>query len=133
MARPRVLVIDDEWDVRDTIADALSFAGYEVQTASSGHAGLELLGRNPFDLVLCDMRMPEMDGKQFYETVQRDHPRVLKRLVFITAQAQSFEYGAFLREAGIPVLEKPITLRQLREIAIRMVGEAATSGRRRII
>ena len=122
MGRARILVIDDERAVRDLISDALAIEGHDVMTAENGKEGLDLIGQYRFDLVFCDLRMPEMDGQALYEQVQRDHPQVLKRIVFVTAQANSSDYGPFLRETGIPVIEKPFTLSQLRQAVTRMVG-----------
>jgi two-component system NtrC family sensor kinase len=122
MGRARILVIDDERAVRDLISDALKIEGHDVLTASDGKEGLDLIGQHRFDLVFCDLRMPEMDGQALYEEVQRDHPQILKRIVFVTAQANSADYGPFLRTTGIPVIEKPFTLSQLRQAVTRMVG-----------
>jgi CheY-like chemotaxis protein len=122
MGRARILVIDDERAVRELISDALKIEGHDVHTAENGKEGLDLIGRNRFDLVFCDLRMPEMDGQQLYEEVQRDYPQVLKRIVFVTAQANSSDYGPFLRATGIPVIEKPFTLSQLRQMVGKMVG-----------
>jgi CheY-like chemotaxis protein len=123
MGRARILVIDDERAVRDLISDALNIEGHEVFTAENGKEGLDLIGQYRFDLVFCDLRMPEMDGQALYEEVQRDHPQVLKRIVFVTAQANSSDYGPFLRQTGIPVIEKPFTLSQLRQAVTKMVGQ----------
>ncbi|HET9855553.1 MAG TPA: response regulator [Methylomirabilota bacterium] len=123
MGRARILVIDDERAVRDLISDALSIEGHEVLTAENGKQGLDLIVRYRFDLVFCDLRMPEMDGRALYEEIQRDHPQVLKRIVFVTAQANSPDYGPFLRETRIPVIEKPFTLSQLRQAVGKMVGQ----------
>ncbi|MFI5326273.1 MAG: response regulator [Candidatus Rokuibacteriota bacterium] len=123
MGRARILVIDDERAVRDLISDALAIEGHDVMTAENGKEGLDLIGQYRFDLVFCDLRMPEMDGQAFYEEVQRNHPQVLKRIVFVTAQANSSDYGPFLRETGIPVIEKPFTLSQLRQAVGKMVGQ----------
>jgi CheY-like chemotaxis protein len=122
MGRARILVIDDERAVRELISDALKIEGHDVHTAENGREGLEEIGRQRFDLVLCDLRMPEMDGQALYEEIQRDHPQVLKRIVFVTAQANSSDYGPFLRSTGIPVIEKPFTLSQLRQMVSKMVG-----------
>jgi two-component system NtrC family sensor kinase len=122
MGRARILVIDDERAVRDLISDALKIEGHDVLTANDGKEGLDLIGQHRFDLVFCDLRMPEMDGQALYEEVQRNHPQVLKRIVFVTAQANSSDYGPFLRETGIPVIEKPFTLSQLRQAVTKMVG-----------
>lgn len=123
MGRARILVIDDERAVRDLISDALTIEGHDVMTAENGKEGLGLMGQYRFDLVFCDLRMPEMDGQALYEEVQRNHPQVLKRIVFVTAQANSSDYGPFLRETGIPVIEKPFTLSQLRQAVGKMVGQ----------
>jgi CheY-like chemotaxis protein len=123
MGRARILVIDDERAVRDLISDALAIEGHDVMTAENGKEGLDLIGQYRFDLVFCDLRMPEMDGQAFDEEVQRNHPQVLKRIVFVTAQANSSDYGPFLRETGIPVIEKPFTLSQLRQAVGKMVGQ----------
>jgi CheY-like chemotaxis protein len=133
MGRSRLLVIDDDREVRDTIAEVLRFDGYDVQTASDGCEGLALVCRNPYDLIFCDLRMPKMDGQAFYEEIQRDYPRVLRRIVFVTGEAHAFQYAAFLRDTGIPVLEKPVTFQQLKTMVERMVGQGATGGRRRVI
>lgn len=122
MGRARILVIDDERAVRELIADALNIEGHDVHTAENGKEGLDLIGQHRFDLVLCDLRMPEMDGQALYEEIQRDFPQVLKRIIFVTAQAHSADYGPFLRTSGIPVIEKPFTLSQLRQAVTRMVG-----------
>jgi CheY-like chemotaxis protein len=123
MGRARILVIDDERAVRDLISDALNIEGHDVMTAENGKEGLDLIGQYRFDLVFCDLRMPEMDGQAVYEEVQRNHPQVLKRIVFVTAQANSSDYGPFLRETGIPVIEKPFTLSQLRQAVGKIVGQ----------
>ena len=122
MGRARILVVDDERAVRDLISDALKIEGHDVLTASDGKEGLDLISQHRFDLVFCDLRMPEMDGQALYEEVQRDHPQILKRIVFVTAQANSADYGPFLRTTGIPVIEKPFTLSQLRQAVTKIVG-----------
>jgi len=118
----RILVIDDESEIRHTIADILVMDGHDVQTAQDGKDGLERIGRNPFDLILTDMRMPEMDGQTLYERVRHDYPQALKRIAFITGQAHDPEFGVFLRETGAPVLGKPFTIHQLRQMVDRMTG-----------
>jgi CheY-like chemotaxis protein len=123
MARPRILVIDDEKEVREAIAAALTLDGYDVQTAPDGREGSALLSRNRYDLIFCDLRMPEMDGRALYERmIQLDCQGVLRHMVFVTAVGRSQDYEPFLRAAGTQVLAKPFTLRQLREVVARMVG-----------
>jgi CheY-like chemotaxis protein len=124
MARLRMLVIDDEPDLRTILGAMLRGDGHDVETASNGAEGLGLISRNPFDVIFCDLRMPEMDGRALYDEIRRDYPQALKRIVFVTAQAHSPDYGAFLREIGAPVLEKPFTPQGLRQMVTRMTGSA---------
>ena len=122
MGRSRILVIDDEPEVRNAIADILLMDGHDVQTAEDGKDGLDRMGRHPFDLILSDMRMPEMDGQTLYDHVRHDYPQALKRIAFITGQAHDPQFGVFLRETGAPVLGKPFTIHQLRQLVDRMIG-----------
>ncbi len=124
MGRPRILVIDDEPEFREAIAQALTLDAYDVETALDGREGATLVCRHPYDLIFCDLRMPEVDGRGLYEEIQRLCPRVLKlkHLVFVTALARSPDYAPFFHETGMQVLPKPFTIPQLRAVVARMVG-----------
>ena len=58
----RILVIDDERSIRNTLKDILGFEGYAVDVAENGSSGLELVKNTEYDIILCDIKMPEMDG-----------------------------------------------------------------------
>lgn len=60
--KPRILLLDDEPELRSALRDRLSMEGYDVQTAPDGRLGLKLYYENPVDLVITDVLMPEMDG-----------------------------------------------------------------------
>ena len=60
--KPRILLLDDEPELRSTLRDRLILEGYDVQTAPDGRRGLKLYQENPVDLVITDVLMPEMDG-----------------------------------------------------------------------
>ena len=62
MNRPRILVIDDERVLRETVVDSLRMEGFDVQAAADGREGLTLIGRTPFDVILSDLRMPTRCG-----------------------------------------------------------------------
>ncbi len=70
MGRPHIPVIDDELDLQQIMAETLRLDGHDVQTASNGREGLALIGRHPFDLIFCDLRMPEMDGGSLYAEIR---------------------------------------------------------------
>lgn len=72
----RILIIDDEKRTRENLAAYLEDSGFQVFQASDGQAGIELCRREPPDLVLCDLRMPVMDGLQVLATVTREFPEL---------------------------------------------------------
>jgi two-component system response regulator AtoC len=74
VAGKRLLIIDDEENMRHMLQVMLQKAGYAVQTAADGVKGLEQIAKQDFDFVLCDLRMPNMDGMTFLETSRQTHP-----------------------------------------------------------
>jgi two-component system nitrogen regulation response regulator NtrX len=67
---PRVLIIDDEKSIRNTLKEILEYEGYSVDEAADGHAGLEKLNDESYDVVLCDIKMPKMDGLEVLSKAQ---------------------------------------------------------------
>jgi two-component system response regulator AtoC len=74
MAEKRLLIVDDEENMRHMLQVMLQKAGYIVQTAADGLEGLEQIAKQDFDFVLCDLRMPNMDGMTFLEKTKQTHP-----------------------------------------------------------
>lgn len=110
----RVLVVDDEVDVADLIADILRKDGCQVEHANSGKAALELLRNNEFDIVLSDLNMPEMDGRELYNSIHSQHRELKDSIAFITGDAMGPASQKLLGEAGCQFLEKPISPAELR-------------------
>src|SRR5574343_1071311 len=73
-----VLLVDDEPAILSALRRLLRPDGYNILTAESGREGLELLSEYPVDLVISDMRMPEMNGAQFLEKVRHDYPGTVR-------------------------------------------------------
>jgi PAS domain S-box-containing protein len=109
----RLLVVDDEPTVRETLARVLEDHGYEVRTAGDGGAALEQVRRHPFDLILCDMRMPGISGPAFYEQVLSHDPALARRILFSTGDVVSPATRDFLDHHDVPVLAKPFTVELL--------------------
>jgi len=108
--RGRVLVIDDEPRLATTIRLALEEQA-EVEVAGSGAEAIERLsGDAEFDVVLCDLMMPEVSGMDVYESVARDRPDLAARFVFMTGGAFTDRARAFLKHSGLPRLDKPFAL-----------------------
>jgi len=129
----RILIIDDERDVRDSVKCVLDLAGYEVLTAETAAEALEQLGRTPMDLVITDIIMPKMNGVQAIESIRKAFPMV--RIVAISGggnfgvagyQPAAIATNAYLRsaeEAGAHlVLTKPFELEDLIAAVEKLLG-----------
>jgi DNA-binding NtrC family response regulator len=117
-----VLVIDDDDDLRALVVRVVTQAGYAVDSVAEGQAGLDRLAERTYDVIVCDLRMPRMDGVTFYQEVERRDPVMARRVVLMTAHVRSNEYMEFLRGVHAPVLNKPFTLEEFRSTLARMVG-----------
>jgi two-component system NtrC family sensor kinase len=107
-ARPlKILVVDDEADVAGLLAEMLTEAGHEVDTAGDGTAALARLGERPFDLVISDVRMPGMDGRALYRALQASHPELGRRLIWITGDILAPGTADYVVASGQPILTKP--------------------------
>ncbi|MGH7386402.1 MAG: response regulator [Candidatus Rokuibacteriota bacterium] len=115
--RPRVLVVDDESIIAELIADVLGGDGYHVDTAPHGLAALEQIGRSTYDLILSDLRMPELDGLGLYRELQQRHPDLVRRFVFITGTSEHADYQDFIEDVTAPVLTKPFDMVELQRVA----------------
>ncbi|HSW07981.1 hybrid sensor histidine kinase/response regulator [Aquabacterium sp.] len=105
--RSRVLVVDDETEVAELIRDMLESAGHDVAVAESGAVALELLDTARFDAIVSDLRMPDMDGAALRREIQRLHPALAARLMFITGDTLSPGARDFLDATACPRLDKP--------------------------
>ncbi|MFO1068105.1 MAG: PAS domain S-box protein [Geminicoccaceae bacterium] len=123
--RGRILVADDETEIADLVREVLSREGYEVTVVRSGREALAALGRGSFDVVISDLRMPDLDGPGLWRELKASRPEVAERMVFITGDTLGADASRFLREATVPVLDKPLDLAQLR----RQVAEMVAHGR----
>ncbi len=119
LSRRRILVVDDEASVCRALRDALA-GEHEVVSCMSGlHALSTLAGDPSFDLVLCDLHIPEMTGMGFYKRLVRSNPDLASRVVFMTAGTFTDEGRQFLEGAPRDVVEKPLDMAQLRGILAR--------------
>jgi CheY-like chemotaxis protein len=84
ISRRRALVIDDERDIAELIAEMLTREGFAAEVATSGEEALAELRRRSYDLVLSDVRMPDLDGPALLRRLQSDWPALAERLIFVT-------------------------------------------------
>jgi PAS domain S-box-containing protein len=106
--RARILVVDDEPEVGQLLIDILERDGHRVDRASSGREALARLSDGEVDLILSDLRMPDLDGPALYRELATERPELLGRLVFMTGDTLGGDMTGFLSETGVRVLEKPL-------------------------
>lgn len=117
----RVLVVDDEPRLRRSMRRAL--VGHEVALAADGEQALEELANGPFDLILCDVMMPGVDGIEFYERVAEKYPGLEKQIVFMTGGAFTPAARSFLGRVSNTKLVKPFPIETLRDLVKERMAE----------
>ena len=115
-AKYRVLVVDDEADVGQTISDVLEHDGDRVEIAGSGQAALEKTNQGSYDVILSAIRMQDFVGPSFYHALGNSNPDQIAGLAFITGDTLSPRVKEFLDASERPYLEKPVMPNDLREL-----------------
>jgi two-component system NtrC family sensor kinase len=123
----RILVVDDEPDVAGVLTDLLKAEHEQVETASDGRAALERLEQAEYDLILCDVRMPGLDGPDLYRSLSLTHPELLSRFVFLTGDTLNPESREFVQQTGAPCLSKPFDFDEVYRVIGRALRNRATS------
>ena len=117
MSASRLLVVDDQAAIRDLVAIILTADGHQVTTASDGAEALRLLERQPpYDLIVSDLKMPNLDGPSLYLELSRRWPDSRPHLLFMSGFIDSPEYAGFLQETKVPVLLKPFDVDHLSHV-----------------
>ncbi len=117
-----VLVVDDEPEIAQILADLLAEDGHRVDVAPSGIAALTRLAERAYDLILSDVRMPELDGPGLYREVERRYPHLRCRFVFVTGDALGPETREFFARVDVPGLGKPFALDEVRRVVRQVLG-----------
>ncbi|MFM9885416.1 MAG: ATP-binding protein [Burkholderiales bacterium] len=120
--RCAILIVDDEADIRETLADILATKSNQVMTVGSGREALERMARQHFDIILTDIRMPDLDGRGLYQEIERRWPERADRVVFVTGDTLTSTLREFAAASGRPVIEKPFTPSDVRRIVAELVA-----------
>jgi signal transduction histidine kinase/FixJ family two-component response regulator len=112
--RGRILVVEDEPTIAQLIADVLREEGHQVEAVLDSQEGLTRLSRGSYDLVLCDLRMPLLDGQAFYETLVRAGSSNQQQIIFITGDTLASRTLEFLESNSLPYLAKPFLVEELK-------------------
>ena len=118
----RILVTDDEPNIRAAIERYLTTQGHSVATAGSGKEALGMVeGSDSFDVILLDMRMPDISGQQIYQRWELERPELTPRVIFLTGDIVSTDLQEFLKSTGRPYLPKPFEF----EAILRLLPQRA--------
>jgi PAS domain S-box-containing protein len=109
----RILVVDDEEPVSHLLARLLRDIGHQPSVVHSGAEALDMLGRESFDLVLTDVKMPGMSGFELHQKIKQRDADLATRLVFVTGDTMSAATQARIAQSGNPSLAKPFTVDRL--------------------
>jgi signal transduction histidine kinase len=117
-----VLVVEDEAALGAAVSEALADAGFSVSLASDGLEALERVKERPYDLIVCDLKMPRLDGPAFYRRLEEENAGLARRVLFVTGDVAGTDAERFLEETGCRWLPKPFRLKDLLKVASEILG-----------
>jgi len=107
----KILVIDDEKSIRNTLKDILGFEGYQVEIAENGIVGIEMVKSTDYDIILCDIKMPDMDGIEVLEQIMHLKPE--STMVMISGHGTIDTAVEAIKKGAFDFIEKPLDLNRL--------------------
>ena len=108
-----VLIVEDERALAAAVAEALTDAGLKVDHAGDGEEALACLRHENYDVVICDLKMPRVDGMTLYRAIAAATPELARRVIFVTGDVAGTDAERFLEESGCRWLAKPFRLSEL--------------------
>lgn len=114
----RILILEDETEIARLMSRYLERAGYHVRVVNEGQAAVEATDQEDFDLILTDLKMAGMNGKEFYAHLCTAKPWLAERVIFVTGDTVGSGTRSFLNEAGRPYLAKPFSLDELHSVIV---------------
>jgi CheY-like chemotaxis protein len=117
----RILVLDDENSIAEMLCEMLSLEGHRTTLSNCAKQALELVGVQDFDVIISDVRMPGMNGRQFYEALRESKPDLAQRVAFLTGGMLCDDTQEFLESTGNPLLPKPFQLDEVSQMVSDML------------
>ena len=124
----KILIIDDERSIRNTLKEVLEFENYEVDVAENGKIGLDMATKNKYDLIYSDVKMPEMDGIEFLEAVSGQQSVVSCPVIMISGHGDIETAVGAIKKGAWDFVEKPLDLNHL----LQMTKEEVRSLKRKV-
>ena len=113
-SRLNVLIIDDNEQITKMISSFLDMSNHDCTVVNDGKDGLELIKTKKFDSIVLDLAMPEFDGYEILETLQKEDPSQISKIIILTASSVSIETVRKFKELGVSsCLQKPVDIDQL--------------------
>jgi len=110
----RILVVDDEENSRIALSKILTREGYEVASAGNGYEALNFLRGKEVELIITDIKMPEMDGLTFLRELSRSHPE--SNVIMVTAYGEVESYIEAMNLGAFEYINKPVKIDELKKI-----------------
>jgi signal transduction histidine kinase/ActR/RegA family two-component response regulator len=123
-ARRRILVIEDEVQIRQLLQDILNSLGHQVEVAANGRIALDMVDEKNYDLILSDVKMPELSGPEFYAAIKRKGIALERKVVFVTGDLMNPETLQFVESTGRPWLGKPFDIDSITKTISDCLNEA---------
>jgi PAS domain S-box-containing protein len=120
----RLLVVDDEPFLLEVLVEVLTEDGHQVDSARNGREGLDRVRQGSYDLIISDLKMPELDGPGFYQEVERGFPAMAPKFLFLTGDTFGPDTLEFLERSRVPTLPKPVRGPDLLEAVQRALTES---------
>ncbi len=111
----RALIVDDEEIILSFLKRLLNGWGYETEIIKTPREAIEKIKQNDYDFILLDIKMPDINGQQLYNTIAELKPSLIDRIIFATGDVMNKSTASFLNETKAPVLTKPIDIAELKE------------------
>lgn len=114
----KVLIVDDEWEFTKDMGKALEMFGYEACLAVDGKGALNIIERKKPDIVLCDYKLPDMEGDRILERTKKNHPEI--KFIMITAYYDEDVRKRFRNLGADEVIFKPIVLTDIEALLAKL-------------
>jgi signal transduction histidine kinase len=124
----RILVVDDNPDVAMAFSDILTIQGHQVDIAGTSRAALHMVETSAYEIVVTDVRMPDLDGPALYRELTARHPLLGSSFLFVTGDVFSPDTDRFLKETGAVFLGKPCTFDEVENAVQQVMLRRATTG-----
>lgn len=117
----RVLVVDDEIEIRNLMKEFVEHFGYEAETAADGREALELVGRRPFDIIITDIQMPDISGLDLIDNIKKSYPDI--ELIAVTGYNMEYRYTDVINVGATDFITKPVDANELHAKILRIFRE----------